>query len=844
MKKTTIALASTILLLSSVSANIVEAVEVTTSSTEVESTTQRLASYPDQDFDSAQELINYLNNDTSFNVPSGFEILNGNLTLTDVSDIVDALVDWQERGVSAGINFGNFYELNLGQIIDYSNEKLQEIDNKIDAAMSSLGDNSSFYAALNFSDDITKESDVFGGRYLPGETIQLKKGQANYTLDLSKYGVSDDSFEDLYLGVNDDIQNLQNKDYDISGDKIENLASVDFSDLDASVKTLNLYYTTIGTLPVFRSTSVWKHLFVNPDGGQNYFGPDLRRIVAMYSIPIEWTDPVAGGDVTVKYVDEDGNSISDDVVINGNVDEEYTTEEKIIDGYTFKEVQGNATGQFTNQAQTVTYVYTKNLVAGGDVTVKYVDEDGNSISDDVVINGNVDEEYTTEEKIIDGYTFKEVQGNATGQFTNQAQTVTYVYTKNPVAGGDVTVKYVDEDGNPIAADVVISGNVDEKYTTDQKAIDGYTFKEVQGNANGQFTDQAQTVTYVYTKNPVAGGDVTVKYVDEDGNPIAADVVISGNVDEKYTTEEKTIDGYTFKEVQGNANGQFTNQAQTVTYVYTKNPVAGGDVTVKYVDEDGNPIADDVVKTGNVDEKYTTDQKTIDGYTFKEVQGNATGQFTDQAQTVTYVYTKNPVAGGDVTVKYVDEEGNSIAADVVKTGNVDEKYTTDQKTIDGYTFKEVQGNATGQFTDQAQTVTYVYTKNPVAGGDVTVKYVDEAGNSIAADVVKTGNVDEKYTTDQKTIDGYTFKEVQGNATGQFTDQAQTVTYVYTKDPAKGNPGHSNSGNTNNGNTNSNKPTTKNLPKTGEQQTATLSILGSLIVGLAGIVAFVLKRKKTN
>jgi LPXTG-motif cell wall-anchored protein len=209
-----------------------------------------------------------------------------------------------------------------------------------------------------------------------------------------------------------------------------------------------------------------------------------------------------------------------------------------------------------------------------------------------------------------------------------------------------------------------------------------------------------------------------------------------------------------------------------------------------------------------------------------------------------VYTKNPVAGGDVTVKYVDEDGNSIAADVVKTGNVDEKYTTDQKTIDGYTFKEVQGNATGQFTDQAQTVTYVYTKNPVAGGDVTVKYVDEAGNSIAADVVKTGNVDEKYTTDQKTIDGYTFKEVQGNATGQFTDQAQTVTYVYTKDPAKGNPGHSNSGNTNNGNTNSNKPTTKNLPKTGEQQTATLSILGSLIVGLAGIVAFVLKRKKTN
>ncbi|WP_406834672.1 MucBP domain-containing protein [Lactococcus lactis] len=422
--------------------------------------------------------------------------------------------------------------------------------------------------------------------------------------------------------------------------------------------------------------------------------------------------PVIAADVTAKYVDTDGNKISDDVVKSGNVGDAYTTDQKAIDGYTFKEVQGSATGTFTDQAQTVIYVYTKDLIAGGDVTAKYVDTDGNKISDDVVKSGNVGDAYTTDQKAIDGYTFKEVQGSVTGTFTDQAQTVTYVYTKDLIAGGDVTAKYVDTDGNKISDDVVKSGNVGDAYTTDQKAIDGYTFKEVQGSATGTFTDQAQTVIYVYTKDLIAGGDVTAKYVDTDGNKISDDVVKSGNVGDAYTTDQKAIDGYTFKEVQGSATGTFTDQAQTVTYVYTKDLIAGGDVTAKYVDTDGNKISDDVVKSGNVGDAYTTDQKAIDGYTFKEVQGSVTGTFTDQAQTVTYVYTKDLIAGGDVTAKYVDTDGNKISDDVVKSGNVGDAYTTDQKAIDGYTFKEVQGSATGTFTDQAQTVIYIYTKNNV------------------------------------------------------------------------------------------------------------------------------------
>lgn len=72
--------------------------------------------------------------------------------------------------------------------------------------------------------------------------------------------------------------------------------------------------------------------------------------------------------------------------------------------------------------------------------------------------------------------------------------------------------------------------------------------------------------------PVKGADVTVKYVDEDAPTvdIAAGLVISGNVGDPYSTTEKTITDYTFKEVQGSATGTITESPQTVMYVYTKN----------------------------------------------------------------------------------------------------------------------------------------------------------------------------------------------------------------------------------------------------------------------------------
>ncbi|WP_285120268.1 MucBP domain-containing protein [Lactococcus petauri] len=248
----------------------------------------------------------------------------------------------------------------------------------------------------------------------------------------------------------------------------------------------------------------------------------------------------------------------------------------------------------------------------------------------------------------------------------------------------------------------------------------------------------------------------------------------------------------------------------------------GDVLIKYVDELGNKLIDNITLKGNIGQPYTSEQKEIEGYTFKEVQGNPTGIFTDQAQTITYVYTKIPAAvNGDVTVQYVDETGKKLSTDEKLTGKVGDPYISEQKEIEGYTFKEVQGNPTGTFTDQAQTITYVYTKLPVKGETVTVKYTGDDGKKIAEDTVLTGNIGEEYVSTPKELPGYSIKGVQGNPKGVFTSTKQEVKYLYAK----------------------NQTYQANLPATGEDNGKFLTIIGVILLFLiGGVIVFVRKINK--
>ncbi|ECL4452022.1 LPXTG cell wall anchor domain-containing protein [Listeria monocytogenes] len=279
----------------------------------------------------------------------------------------------------------------------------------------------------------------------------------------------------------------------------------------------------------------------------------------------------------------------------------------------------------------------------------------------------------------------------------------------PVKGGDVTVQYKDITGAVLADSTTLSGNVGENYTTTAKTIDGYSLTTTPANANGTFSTNPQTVTYTYTKDPIAQ-PVTVNYIDTDGKTIAPTETLSGNIGENYTTTPKTIQGYTLTTTPANAKGTFSTEPQIINYIYEKNPDLAQPITVNYRSSTGQKIAKSEVLTGNIGESYSTQPKTIAGYTLTTTPPNAKGTFTTNAQTVTYVYTPIAISALPVTVNYLDENGKEIADSVVLNGRVGEAYNTLAKEIDGYTLIKTPTNANGVFTAEAQSIDYIYRKN--------------------------------------------------------------------------------------------------------------------------------------
>ena len=95
----------------------------------------------------------------------------------------------------------------------------------------------------------------------------------------------------------------------------------------------------------------------------------------------------------------------------------------------------------------------------------------------------------------------------------------------------------------------------------------YTYTDEGGN-----TKEANIKVTVKSREnvPVKAANVTIHYQDENGQKIASDKVLSGNIGDGYISSPIRITGYTFSYGKGNRIGYFTNTPQNIIYVYTKN----------------------------------------------------------------------------------------------------------------------------------------------------------------------------------------------------------------------------------------------------------------------------------
>ena len=584
-------------------------------------------------------------------------------------------------------------------------------------------------------------------------------------------------------------------------------------------------------------------------------GEETGKVVTGETKEVTYVYKEVTGDVVVHYVDTEGNVIAEDkedtkgASLNAKYDTTDNKPEKIEkDGTVYyltekalKDDSKPENGDVVEGKTEVTYVYEK----AGQVVVNYTDEKGNTIQVSAVNtkDGKPNSDYNTADNGMkpnrittpEGKVYELIpqltKGDETGKVkTGETTEVTYVYKE---ITGNVVVHYVDTEGNTLAADTkdVENGSLSEKYdTTDNKPAklekDGVVYhltakelKEGSKPENGAVVEGTTEITYVYEK----AGQVVVHYVDEAGNTLQTDAVDTkdGKPGAKYDTSDNdmkptritTPEGKVYELVpastKGNENGSIeAGKTTEVTYVYKE---VKGNVVVRYVDEAGNTIAEDVKDTtdGSISSAYdTTDNKlatitTKDGKKYVLVptatKGAETGKVTEGTTEVTYVYKE---VTGDVVVHYVDTEGNVIAEDKedTKGASLNAKYdTTDNKlekiekdgTVYYLTAKALKDDSkpeTGDVVEGKTEVTYVYEK----AGQVVVHYVDEAGNTIQADVVgtKDGKPGTAYNTTDKdvkptritTAEGRIYELVpastKGNENGSVEAGKTTeVTYVY-------------------------------------------------------------------
>ena len=470
-------------------------------------------------------------------------------------------------------------------------------------------------------------------------------------------------------------------------------------------------------------------------------------------------DTIKSSKVTAIYVDENDNTLASSEVSTGLIDNEYTTSEKTIYGYTLKEVPANKNGVYTEEEIIVKYVYTKN---DGTVTKNEVVKTGpknvNSIDGifnyTLSYNGEIKDYKGIAKLTLVDYLPYELEDGST------YEGCTYDKTNNTLT----CVKEFDitEENNKVEASFNLSlifKNVDsDKITNKVKSTLEY------GNNHNEDEDKTETEVFK--------GTVVARYLDEDNTTVLAPSESStGLSGSEYTTSKKDIYGYTFKEVQGNENGKYAaKETIYVDYIYTKND---GTVTKNITTKDQ---INTILGSNSKFEYVLSYNGKIEGYV-----GEATIKLIDKlpyaVKEISYdenacTFDKDTNTLTCFETVMIDEENQEVNAKfrvIVKyLGLTSESDLTVKNKVDAtLTYGDNKKTSDGE------------TEDVVKSSKVTAIYVDENDNTLASSEVTTGLIDNEYTTSEKTIYGYTLKEVPANKNGVYTEEEIIVKYVYTK-----------------------------------------------------------------
>ena len=370
------------------------------------------------------------------------------------------------------------------------------------------------------------------------------------------------------------------------------------------------------------------------------------------------------------------------------------------------------------------------------------------------LKGNEGTSYTTSplsELTDNGYTVAST-GAVSGTFSKAGATVTYTYTIDSSKIGSVTVKYQDMSGTSISSDETYTGLIGKSYSYQPKTFKGYEYVSTTGSASGTFSKTSATVIFKYQE--VEEDTLKVHYYNSSGWSKVCMYVYKGSgttatqltgawpgkamaqVDDNwFIGEVDTTDSALFIANNNNNGSQDPSGVGSTGYtvkgeVWIKSGKVypTGKVNVTYKTTDGTVLATQKM-SGMADgtNKYTTSEKTFDGYTLTLAPSNATGVYKEGTTTVEYIYKPNQIIVKDLeNTSTLSAESINLGQTITATGSatggtepyqyqVVYKKTSDSKWATAQSYKE---NTTVTFKPASAT-TY----------DVCVKVKDSTGTEV-------------------------------------------------------------------------------------------------------------------
>lgn len=158
------------------------------------------------------------------------------------------------------------------------------------------------------------------------------------------------------------------------------------------------------------------------------------------------------------------------------------------------------------------------------------------------------------------------------------------------------------------------------------------------------------------------------------------------------------------------------------------------ITVQYLDTEGNILADAAVQSVQQGSEYNVadlTEKSIEGYTIREIRGDAVQGTADADKVIQVIYA---VQECSVVVAYVDRNGNVISDPYVETVLYGNSYDVKRETIKkiwGYRQAETSGDEIKGVAKGDVNITVIYDKEKNIVTEIVHTVIDTVGNWLSS-----------------------------------------------------------------------------------------------------------------